>query len=448
MGSSGSQHIVGIIGGAVAGSEAAFRFAERGILCVVLEQNDRPYGKIEDGLPRWHVNLRSQEAKKIDDKLSHAGVYFIPRMKLGRDVSLEDLLGWGFSAVVLANGAWRDRPLPLPGIERYSGRGFYYQNSLVHWFNHYLEPGYQGPQVELADGAIIVGGGLASLDVVKMLMLETVTRALGDRGHKVDLYEMERRGIARVLGERGLSLPNLGIKGCTLIYRRQIEDMPLAEIPEDATPAQVEKGRAIRRRLLQNFAEKYLFAFQDQRVPVGYLTGEDRLTGLTLAATDLKNGQTVILEKTARAVPSPMVVSSIGSIPEPILGMEMQGETYPIMDTRTGELEGFPGVFAVGNAVTGKGNIQTSLKHGRTVSQHMLEHYLLGEGSGYEEVLAHAATEAQEKVIAVADQLTGKASLPNERVAEILAKVKALQEKVGYPGDYGRWIQQVRRPRM
>ena len=74
----------------------------------------------------------------------------------------------------------------------------------------------------------VIGGGLASLDVVKILMLETVTRALADRGRETDLYDLERLGIARVLGERGLTLADLGLRGCTLVYRRQVEDMPVA----------------------------------------------------------------------------------------------------------------------------------------------------------------------------------------------------------------------------
>lgn len=427
----------------MAGSEAAFRFAERGILCIVLEQNDRPYGKIADGLPRWHVNFRLQEEKRIDGKLAHPGVHFVPRTKLGRDVSLDDLLGWGLSAVVLANGAWRDRPLPLPGIERFVGRGFCYQNPLVYWFNHYPEEGYRGPEVELADGAIVVGGGLASLDVVKILMLETVTRALAARRHDVSLYELERRGIRKVLDELGLSQADLGLTGCSLIYRRHVEDMPLAEIPEGAAPAQVEKAQATRRRLLQNFADKYAFVFQDQRAPVGFLADGDRLTGLSVAATEVKDGRAAALDGTAREVRSRMVVSSIGSVPEPIPGVQMRGETYCIKDPQTGEVEGADGVFAVGNAVTGKGNILASLKHGRVVSQHMLEHYLLGTASGYEEVLAGAATEAQEKVRAVADRLTGQGPLSGEQVADIMAKVKALQARVGYPGDYRQWIERV-----
>jgi len=438
------QHAVLIAGGAVAGSEAAFQFAQRGIVCIVLEQNDRPYGKIEDGLPRWHVNLRLQEEKKIDDKLAHPGVHFVPRTKLGRDLLLEDVLGWGLSAVVLANGAWRDRPLPLPGIDRFVGRGFYYQNPLVYWFNHHPEPGYQGPQVDLTDGAIVIGGGLASLDVVKILMLETVARALAARGHGIGLYDMERRGIRKVLEELGLRLSDLGLRGCTLSYRRRVEDMPLAEAPDNATPQQVEKTRATRRKLLQNFAEKYLFTFQDQRVPVGYLADGDRLVGLRVAATEVKDGRAVTLQGTEQDAPSPLVVSSIGSIPEPIPGVKMQGDVYQIRDETTGEVEGLPGVFAVGNAVTGKGNILVSLKHGRVVSQHMLEHYLLGTASGYEEVLANAATEAQDKVRAVAARLAGQTPLSGERVADVLSRVQALQERVGYPGEYRAWIDRVR----
>jgi hypothetical protein len=224
--------------------------------------------------------------------------------------------------------------------------------------------------------------------------------------------------------------------------------MPLAEAPDDATPAQAERARATRQRLLQNFVEKYLFTFQDRRAPVGYLADGDRLAGLRLAATEVRDGRAVTLADTTYEARSRMVVSSIGSIPEPIRGIGMRGEMYRITDQRTGEVEGLDGVFAVGNAVTGKGNILASLRHGRVVSQHMLEHYLLGTASGYEEVLADAAAEAQAKVRAVADRLLGQPPLPAERVADILPIVKALQGRVGYPGEYRQWIARVRLPRV
>lgn len=442
------QHVVFIAGGAVAGSEAAFLLGQRGILCIVLEQNDRPYGKIEDGLPRWHVNLRRQEERKIDEKLTHPGVHFVPRTKLDRDLGLAEILAWGPSAVVLATGAWGDRPLPVPDIDRFVGRGFSYQNPLVYWFNHYPEPGYPGPQLEIADGALVVGGGLASLDVVKVLMLETVSRALAGRGHEIHVYELERLGVARLLGKLGLTLVDLQLKGCTLIYRRQVEDMPLAEAPENATPQQVEKARMTRRKLLQNFAEKYLFTFQDRRLPVGYVADGERLAGLTLATTEVRDGRAVPVQGSEHDVRSPMVISSIGSIPEPIQGVQMQGSLYRVKDDRSGELEGLEGVFAVGNAVTGRGNILVSQKHGRAVSQNMLEHYLLGNASGYEEVLAGAAAAAQEQAEAMVKRLAGRAPLPAPRVASLLARVKALQDRVSYPGEYREWIERVRLPEV
>lgn len=172
------------------------------------------------------------------------------------------------------------------------------------------------------------------------------------------------------------------------------------------------------------------------------------MAGLTLATTEIKDGRAIPLGGSEHDVRSPMVISSIGSIPAPIRGVGMQGSVYRVKDARSGELEGLEGVFAVGNAVTGKGNILISQKHGRTVSQNMLEHYLLGTASGYEEILAGAAVSAQEKVEAIAERLAGRAPLPAPRVASLLSWVKALQDRVSYPGEYRTWIELVRLPEV
>src|ERR1019366_1767905 len=56
-----ARHLVAVVGAATAGSEIARILADRGALVIVFEQNLRPYGKIEDGLPRWHVKQRKDE---------------------------------------------------------------------------------------------------------------------------------------------------------------------------------------------------------------------------------------------------------------------------------------------------------------------------------------------------------------------------------------------------
>ena len=126
------SHCVAVIGGAVAGAEVAGALAGRGVEVAVFEQNRRPYGKIEDGLPRWHVALREKEYETIGAKLSLPSVHFVPCTEIGRDVGFRELSDeWGFSGVVLACGAWRDRPLPIEGADAYVGRGLIYQNPFI-----------------------------------------------------------------------------------------------------------------------------------------------------------------------------------------------------------------------------------------------------------------------------------------------------------------------------
>jgi hypothetical protein len=166
----------------------------------VFEQGARPYGKIEDGLPRWHEKLRDKEYRKIDENLGSAQIVFVPKTEIGRDLSWRELYGdAGFSAIVLANGAWRDRGLPIEGADAYAGRGLVYQNELVYWFNHYEDAGYDGPVFEIPDDVIIVGGGLASIDVVKIVNLELYARALRARGIDVDIvgHSANARGPRR-----------------------------------------------------------------------------------------------------------------------------------------------------------------------------------------------------------------------------------------------------------
>src|SRR5436853_5369598 len=113
---SAPRHAVAVIGAATAGSEIADILATRGSLVIVIEQNPRPYGKIEDGLPRWHVKQRKDEYEEINRRLSHPNIEFIPLTRMGTDLSFDELrTQWGLSAIVLTHGAWRDRPFPVPG---------------------------------------------------------------------------------------------------------------------------------------------------------------------------------------------------------------------------------------------------------------------------------------------------------------------------------------------
>src|ERR1700757_492313 len=111
-----SRYIVAVVGAATAGSEIARVLAARGVKVIVFEQNARPYGKIEDGLPRWHVKQRREEYEEINQRLDHPNISYVPLTRMGRDIDFSELReSWGLSAIVLTNGAWRDRPFPVEG---------------------------------------------------------------------------------------------------------------------------------------------------------------------------------------------------------------------------------------------------------------------------------------------------------------------------------------------
>lgn len=430
-------HFVAIVGGAVAGAEAAAQLTSKGIYVAIFEQNPLPYGKIEDGLPKWHVKLRDKEEQKIDEKIMDSHVRYIPCTKLGEDISFEEIVNdWGFSAVLLATGAWRDRPLPVVGIEEYLNKGFYLQNPFVAWFNHYHEPEYQGPHFEVHDNAVVVGGGLASLDVVKILMIETVQRALEDKGHKADMFRLEREGVAKVLDELGLTLKDLGLKGCTLYYRRRIIDMPISPAaPSDASPERIEKVHQVRQKIMNNFQTKYLFDFKDQHVPVELIVEDDRLVGLVFQKTEVVGGRAKPIAGSEFEVRTPLVISSIGSIPERIPSIPVEGEVFKIRDEETGSLHGFPNVFALGNAVTGRGNIKESAYHGKKVAQWVIDNHFKWSEADHQKLMELASSNGGE----LDSFAKEKNLLSAEQIKTLVAKINEAQQKVGYDGDYEKW---------
>lgn len=443
-----AAHVVGIVGGAVSGSVAAEVFAKRGCEVVVFEQNDRPYGKIEDGLPRWHTKLRRQEYDKIDARLKHDRIHFVPRTRLGRDIDFEDLAtSWGLSALLLANGAWRDRPLEVPGVDAYVGRGLVYQNPIIYWFNHKNEKAYAGPRHEIPDGALCIGGGLASIDVIKVIQLEIYERALRKRGVETTLAEMEHEGIAKLLEKKKIDRASLGVTGGTLIYRRRAEDMPLADTPANATPEQLAKAEGVRRKILEVCQRKFLFAFQERRLSQKAIAQGDRLVGVVASETRVEGRRAEPIAGTEHEIRAPLVVSSIGSVPDKIPGIKMKGETYMYKSWDTGEYDGLPAVWGLGNVVTGKGNIRDSFEHGDFVAKHVAESYLgVGETRDVEGLTAPAETAAAARAESLHRHLAAAPPLQPDRVRAILGRVRDRQRAVGYEGHYAAWMAKVTPP--
>src|SRR5260370_42368073 len=387
-----SRHVMAVVGGATAGSEIARLLAERGEIVIVFEQNPRPYGKIEDGLPRWHVKQRKDEYEEINKRLDHPNIEYVPMTRMGRELDFDDLrTNWGLSGIVLTHGAWRDRAFPVEGADQFIDHGLVYQNKLIYWFNHYLEKNYDGPRYELTPGAIVVGGGLASIDVVKVLQIETTLAGMKARGGASDRLAFEREGIGPVLNASGLKYGDLGVAPCKLYYRRRVLDMPLSDIPPDAPAKRADALRSARAKILEKAQRKFLFEFQELRAPSGLIAEKGAVEGVIFSRTEVADGQVRIVQEAAESARAPLTISSIGSIPEPIPGIAQKGEVYTYVDQKIGLLmDGPTAVFAAGNVLTCKGNIKDSLDSGTEIGTRVAEAYL--GLSGEEVKIAYVAS--------------------------------------------------------
>lgn len=444
------RHYVAVIGGSISGSEAANLLAKNGFRVVVFDMNALPYGKIEDGLPNWHINLRNRQEKEIDKKLDHENIRFVPLVKIGRDIKFDDLVNnWGFSAVILANGAWNDRKFPLDGIEKFKDNGLIYQNDFIYWFNHKHEADFNGKNYQIKDNMLVVGGGLASLDVVKIIMIELVSSKLNILLNvRENPFEIEKYGIKKILLKYDLSIEDLNIEPPTLIYRRHAAEMPLKS-PKDESAASMEKAKKVSEKLLNNYVNKYNFNFKPLSVPIGFIEENGKFKGLKLQKVMSYNGRIVPIENEIEIIKSDLLISSIGSLPEPLDGLQYENAALKMKKYADYHVYGFDNVFAVGNAVTGRGNIQESKQHGQQITRKIIDQHLT-EGA-LEEWLINLnnaiKSDVTEKMNSIVQEIGARDIQPDDIIKSILSKTAKINQENGYK-TYSEWIKRHRPVRL
>ena len=180
----------------------------------------------------------------------------------------------------------------------------------------------------------------------------------------------------------------------------------------------------------------------------GLLVENGRLVGLKLAETQVEGRRAELIPGTEYELRAPLVISSIGSVPEVIPGVAMTGEYYTFsVDSLPRYIES-DRVFGVGNVVTGQGNIRVSLVHSQKVTTQLVENYL-GVRNGNRGFSAfYAATEAKAAARAnsVVDHIRASPPLSRGEIAALEQRIRALQARVGYSSDYNSWIAKVTPP--
>ena len=103
-------------------------------------------------------------------------------------------------------------------------------------------------------------------------------------------------------------------------------------------------------------------------------------------------------------------------------------------------MHGLPGVFGLGNVLTGKGNIKDSRVNAIEIIEKVVAAYL-GVGDEPHETPCRASSEAQEAAGSVA---SGAPMLPSAMKA-LASRIENRYREIGYH-DYESWIAAHRRP--
>src|SRR5258708_13469443 len=110
--------------------------------------------------------------------------------------------------------------------------------------------------------------------------------------------------------------------------------MPMAQPPDNATPEQVAKTEQVRQKMLRIARDKFLFRFQDRRLTTGIIVENGRLAGLKVVETKIEGRKAEPIPGSEQELRAPLVVSSIGSVPENLSGINMNSAyyTFPAKD--------------------------------------------------------------------------------------------------------------------
>ena len=307
---------VAIVGSGPAGLTAGSHLARKGFAVTVFEKNEFPGGMMTYGIPDF--TLQREDVFYDVGLIEAQGVRIHTGVQIGRDKTVNDLIGEGFRAVLLCLGTWSSMRMGIPG-EDLDGvwTGF-----------EFLKRVKSGEVVSVPRRVAVIGGGKVAIDA-------------------------------------GRTAVRLGAQDVIIFYRRTREEMP---VDEESVARALEEGVNIRESVIpiaisgtdgraRSIKIREVCAFETGEagdpIPV-YREGPD-------------------LEFDAE-----MVVVAIGQEPDlsgldPTGGIRVGRRGMVLVDDqwRVGNLP----VFSAGDMVTGPTSVVEAMASGRDAAQ-ALEAYL------------------------------------------------------------------------
>jgi NADH-quinone oxidoreductase subunit F len=313
---------VAVVGSGPAGLSCAYQLVKRGYSVTVFEAEEVIGGMLALGIPEYRLpqKILDRDIRRI----IKAGVKIKTGVRIGQDVSVEQLKKQGFKAVFLGMGAWQEKGLSIPGTDLLG-----VMNSLT-FLKHcktgkvkkigsvYAVVDGKKPLVLTGKKVAVIGGGNAATDVVRSAL-------------------------------------RYGAKEVNIVYRRTKDAMPA--FSEEIAEAEREGVRI--HFLLNPVAIKGKNGKISELECVRMRSGEFDLSGRRKA---IQTEERVLLS-------ADVVIVAIGAAPQ-LSGFGSKKLNVEV--TRTGTLKvdpvtlatNIPGIFAGGDAVTGGATVVEAVADG------------------------------------------------------------------------------------
>jgi NADH-quinone oxidoreductase subunit F len=314
---------VAVVGAGPSGLTTAHFLSLKGYKVTVFEAENEPGGMLYCAIPSYR--LPRDTIKKEIASLLNENITLKCNTALGRDFDIDQLFKDGFSAVMLAIGAHKSRPLGLPNED---AEGVYPSIEFLKAFNLYDK--------QLAKGRVgIIGGGNSAIDAART------------------------------------ALRQKDVDSVTIIYRRTREEMPaFAEEIEAADQEGIEIKTLISptRIITTNGVFSGLECIKNE---LGDTDSSGRRKPVPLEGTE----HILKLDTLIVAISEDSGVDSIG--PARSSKIEITDWNTIKVDENT-LLTSRQGVFAAGDVVTGPNTVIDAIAAGKKAVM-MIDHYIKGE---------------------------------------------------------------------
>jgi ferredoxin--NADP+ reductase len=189
---------VAIIGAGPAGLFAAHMLSSRGIGVAIINRDIKPGGLAEFGIFPDKLKMKTGLRTQFKQILALNNVAYYGNVLIGVNscISVNDLLNWGFSAVLVACGAQGTKVLNLPGETL---KGVYHAKDLVYHYNQL--PPFSTMPFPVGKKVAVVGVGNVMTDIVHYLI---------DYCNVEEVTVVARRGPGEVKFEKKELLPIIG----------------------------------------------------------------------------------------------------------------------------------------------------------------------------------------------------------------------------------------------